>query len=87
MSREQAYICENCGFGSKADNCVKCGKWRGSSSFPALVCDNCVYASKKDECVKCGKYMGSGVTRVRAYLAIIVDMVQKVNIAINVVDK
>ena len=27
----QAMLCGNCGFGSKKDNCAKCGKWMGGS--------------------------------------------------------
>lgn len=64
MSRAQAYMCDDCGRSS--DHCVKCGRYRGSYSIPALVCDNCVYGEKKDDCVKCGRYMGSN--RIRAYL-------------------
>ena len=59
LSQIQARLCSNCGFGNKRDNCVRCGKWVGSSGIPAQICKNCGFGSKKDYCAKCGKWMGS----------------------------
>ena len=55
MSREQAYICDDCGMGSRAENCVKCGKWCASNKIPAFICNNCGFGNKAQNCVKCGK--------------------------------
>ena len=41
---------------SKGDNCVRCGKWVGSSKARAFVCGDCGFGSKKDNCVTCGKW-------------------------------
>src|SRR5688572_9066992 len=30
-----AQLCGDCSFGSRADECSKCGKWRGSAKIPA----------------------------------------------------
>ncbi len=54
-----AMLCGNCSFGSKGDNCAKCGKWRGSAKIVARLCGNCGFGSKGDDCVKCGKWIGS----------------------------
>ena len=54
----RAMLCSSCGFGSKKDNCVLCGKWIGGSGVPACICGNCGFGSKKDNCVKCGKWRG-----------------------------
>ncbi len=54
-----AKLCNNCGFGNKADNCVKCGNWVGSTSFPAKLCNNCGFGNKADNCAKCGNWVGS----------------------------
>ncbi len=51
-----AQLCNNCGFGSKKDNCAKCDKWMGGSKIPANLCNNCGFGSKKDNCVKCGNW-------------------------------
>ena len=48
-----AYLCHDCGFASKKDNCCKCGKWCGSIKHPARLCNNC--GSGQVRCVKCGK--------------------------------
>ena len=52
----QAMLCGDCGFGSKKDNCAKCGKWIGSSKQIAYVGDCCGFGSKKENCVVCGKW-------------------------------
>lgn len=52
-----AMICNNCAFGSKKDNCCKCGKWMGSSKHDAYMCNNCGFGSKKNDCIKCGKWL------------------------------
>ena len=58
----RAMLCSSCGFGSKKDNCVICGKWMGSTRIPAYLCSSCGFGSKKDNCVLCGKWIGgSGV--------------------------
>ena len=51
-----ASLCGDCSFGSKKDNCVKCGKWVGSSKARAFVCGDCGFGSKKDNCVICSKW-------------------------------
>ena len=58
----RAMLCSNCGFGSKKDNCVICGRWMGSTRIPAYLCSNCGFGSKKDNCILCGRWIGgSGV--------------------------
>ena len=59
MTKYPANLCNNCGSGSKKDNCCKCGKWMGNNKIPACLCNNCGSGSKKDNCCKCGKWMGS----------------------------
>lgn len=54
-----AKLCNNCGFGSRQHNCVKCGKWVGSVDIRARLCNDCGFGSRKDNCVKCGKWVGS----------------------------
>ena len=54
----RAMLCSSCGFGSKKDNCILCGRWIGGSGVPACICGNCGFGSKKDNCVKCGKWRG-----------------------------
>jgi len=58
-SRVKAQLCNDCGFGSKKDNCAKCNKWMGSSKSQAYLCGDCGFGSKKDNCVKCNKWVGS----------------------------
>lgn len=58
-TREKAQLCNDCGFGSKKDNCVKCNKWVASSGSQAYLCGDCSFGSKKDNCVKCNKWVGS----------------------------
>lgn len=55
----QARLCGDCGFGSKKDDCAKCGKWTGSTKIPARLCGDHGFGSKKDDCAKCGKWIGS----------------------------
>src|SRR4051812_48706539 len=54
-----AKLCNNCGFGSKKDDCVKCGKWMGTTKIPARLCGEHGFGSKKDDCAKCGKWVGT----------------------------
>ena len=65
-ARHPALLCNDCGFGSKKDNCVKCGKWVGSSKIKGYIGDCCGFGSKKENCVKCGKWVGS--TRIHGTL-------------------
>ena len=58
-----AMLCGNCGFGSKKDNCARCGKWMGSTRIPARLCGDHGFGSKKENCVECGKWIGSSGTR------------------------
>lgn len=58
-----AMLCGNCSFGSKKDNCAKCGKWMGSTKIPARTCSDHGFGSKKDNCVVCGKWIGSSGAR------------------------
>ena len=52
----RAQLCNNCGFGNKKDNCVKCGKWVANNGIPAQLCNDCGFGNKKDNCAKCGKW-------------------------------
>lgn len=61
-----AYLCNNCGFGNRKDNCCKCGKWCGSTKIPARLCNDCGFGNRKDNCCVCGKWCGS--TKIPAYL-------------------
>ncbi len=62
MSNYQAFICDNCSFGNKKDNCSKCGNWAsGTNRYPAILCSNCGF-SKKDNCVICGNWLSSSRT-------------------------
>lgn len=56
----RAMLCNDCGFGNRKENCVKCGKWMGSTKIPAYLCSSCGFGNRKDECVKCGRWIGSG---------------------------
>lgn len=58
-AHHRAQLCGDCGFGSKKDNCARCGKWMGSTKIPARLCNDCGFGSKKDNCVKCGRWVGS----------------------------
>lgn len=55
MVAAMAQICDQCGFGSKKDNCVKCGKRISSRGAMAQLCNQCGFGSKKDDYIKCGK--------------------------------
>ncbi len=55
----KAQLCNDCGFGSKKDNCVKCGKWVANNGVPARLCNDCGFGNKKDNCVKCGKWVAN----------------------------
>ena len=55
----RARLCSDCGFGSRVDNCVKCGKWVGSANIQARLCGDCGFGSKAENCAKCGKWCGS----------------------------
>ena len=50
-----AKLCGDCSFGSKKDNCARCGKWMGSTRIPARLCGDHGFGSKGDDCVVCGK--------------------------------
>src|SRR5262245_39036558 len=65
-SHYPAKLCGNCSFGSKKDDCSKCGKWMGSTKIPARLCGDCGFGSKGDNCVRCNKWVGS--TRAMAYV-------------------
>ena len=54
--QHKARLCNNCAFGSKSQNCVKCGKWAPNNYSAALLCNNCAFGSKSQNCVKCGKW-------------------------------
>ncbi|MDD3586049.1 MAG: hypothetical protein PHQ75_02595 [Thermoguttaceae bacterium] len=54
-------LCSNCGFGSKSNNCVKCGRWVGNTQVYARLCSSCGFGSKKDNCYKCGRWVGNTV--------------------------
>ncbi len=59
LTHYPARLCGNCGFGSKKDNCAKCGKWMASTRIPARLCSDHGFGSKADNCVTCGKWVGS----------------------------
>ena len=61
-----AKLCGDCSFGSKKDDCAKCGKWRGSTHVPARLCSDHGFGSKGDNCARCGKWVGS--SKARAYV-------------------
>lgn len=61
-----AKLCGNCSFGSKKDDCAKCGKWRGSTSIPARLCGDHGFGSKGENCAVCGSWVGS--TKARAMI-------------------
>ena len=65
-SHHPAKLCGDCSFGSKKDNCSKCGKWMASTRIPARLCGDCGFGSKGDNCVVCGKWVGS--SKATAYL-------------------
>ena len=54
-----AKLCGDCSFGSKKDNCTRCGKWMGSTRIPARLCGDHGFGSKGDNCARCGKWVGS----------------------------
>ena len=56
MTKYSAYLCSDCGFGSRADDCCKCGKWMGSTKIPAYLCSDCGFGSRADNCCKCGNW-------------------------------
>ena len=47
-----AHLCADCSWGSKDDNCTKCGKWMGSTRIPARLCGEHGFGSRKDNCAK-----------------------------------
>ena len=55
----QAMLCSNCGFGTKKDYCVKCGRWLAGSGEPARLCSSCGFGNKKDYCIKCGRWVAN----------------------------
>lgn len=63
MSRDKpkisAKLCNDCGFGTKKNDCVKCGKWVGTTDIKARLCSDCGFGTKKNNCVKCGKWVGN----------------------------
>jgi hypothetical protein len=61
-----AKLCGSCSFGSKGDDCAKCGKWRGSTKVPARLCGDHGFGSKGDNCASCGNWVGS--SKALAYL-------------------
>jgi len=50
-----ARLCSTCGSGSKAKQCIECGKTITSGGVVARLCSTCGSGSKKDKCVKCGR--------------------------------
>lgn len=58
-----AKLCGDCSFGSKKDNCARCGKWMGSTRIPARLCSDHGFGSKADDCARCGRWVGSSKAR------------------------
>lgn len=58
-----ALLCGDCSFGSKKDDCARCGKWIGSTRVPARLCSDHGFGSKKENCARCGKWVGSNSRR------------------------
>ena len=48
-----AHLCNSCGFGNKAGNCILCGKPFAKKA--AVLCNSCGFGNKATECVECGK--------------------------------
>ena len=57
-----AYLCNDCGFGNRKENCAKCGRWIGVTRVPARLCNDCGFGSRGSNCVKCGKWIGNSRT-------------------------
>ncbi|MEK6646708.1 MAG: hypothetical protein AABY84_08550 [Candidatus Firestonebacteria bacterium] len=56
-----ALLCNSCGFGNKAEECVKCGQ--PFASITAKLCDNCGFGNKANECVKCSQPFASTLAK------------------------
>ena len=82
MTKYPAYICNTCTFGSKKDNCSKCGKWSPNTKIPAYLCSDCGFWNKVNNCVKCGKWCP--VIEPKHFYAMVVVLEAKHKIALNV---
>ena len=54
MGGAMVKICDSCGFGGKADECIKCGTPIYSGGAMVKMCDSCGFGGTADECIKCG---------------------------------
>ena len=50
-----AILCESCGQGTKADECVLCRKRADGQGIPAQLCPNCGFSNQKLDCVRCSR--------------------------------
>lgn len=53
-----AYLCNDCGWGSAAENCCVCGEWAASNGVKAQLCNNCGWGSDAENCCKCSNWCG-----------------------------
>ena len=53
MAKAPALLCNSCGFGSKMDDCIKCGK--NFAKIMVFLYNSCGFGSKAKKCIKCGK--------------------------------
>lgn len=58
--RVQFQLCNSCGHGQAAKECIKCGTRATVGQCPAPACRDCVLGSKSKRCVKCDAYFGDG---------------------------
>jgi hypothetical protein len=49
-----ARLCDSCGFGSRQEECLKCGEEASHGGVIAPLCASCS-SSAGDKCIKCGK--------------------------------
>jgi hypothetical protein len=63
---ESARLCNNCGFGTKKNDCVLCGKWAPHDFSEARLCKRkCAFGNRKQNCIKCGEWTPMNFTEGR----------------------
>ena len=60
-----AKLCNDCGFGSRENDCAVCGNWVGSTETLGVLCGDCGFGSKGDECSRCSSWVGSFEARAK----------------------
>ena len=59
--RVPLHLCNSCGFGTKSQDCFKCGRRAADGGQRvAPACRDCVFGNAAKECAKCGIYFGDG---------------------------